>query len=218
VVPHVLHLDYGGNPATFFRHGSFELMLRKRNILDPRPCPRPANVASFSPRFLGSSRCNGRRPPMRGMAVALERNRHWPRSLFAPPSPAAMLRSVLTVALVASLAAWIAQAERRGAESAPLARAATAATPQSAWVRTADGWQPRGVLAVEPPARAPIHPGLIAGFQLAFSLLVLIAFPGKAKPVAVSRSAPQVPAGVTSKPAVKSALKRRRRISRPVSA
>jgi hypothetical protein len=129
-----------------------------------------------------------------------------------------MLRSVLTVALVASLAAWIAQAERRGAEGVPLARTAVAATPQSAWVRTADGWQPRGVLAFEPPAPAPIHPGLIAGFQLAFSLLVLIAFPGKAKPIAVSSIAPQVPAGVPSKPAVRATGKRRRRISRPISA
>jgi len=129
-----------------------------------------------------------------------------------------MLRSVLTVALVASLAAWIARAERRGAEPAPLARAAVAATPQSAWVRTVDGWQPRGVLAVEPPASEPIHPGLIAGFQLAFSLLVLVALPGQAKPVAAGSSATQAPASVVSRPAEKFARKRRRRISRPVSA
>jgi hypothetical protein len=129
-----------------------------------------------------------------------------------------MLRSVLTVVLVASLAAWIARAERRGAEPTPLARAAAAAAPQSAWVRTTDGWQPRGVLAVEPPAEAPIHPGLIAGFQLAFSLLVLIAFPGQAKPAVAGSGATKAPASVISRPAEKSARKRRRRISRPVSA
>jgi hypothetical protein len=129
-----------------------------------------------------------------------------------------MLRSVLTVALVASLAAWIARAERRGAEPAALARTATAATPQTAWVRTADGWQPRGVLAVEPPDTEPIHPGLIAGFQLAFSLLVLVAFPGRAKPAAASSSATRSPARLIPRPAEKSARKRRRRISRPISA
>jgi hypothetical protein len=128
-----------------------------------------------------------------------------------------MLRSVLTVALVASLAAWIARAERRGAEPAALARTATAATPQTAWVRTADGWQPRGVLAVDPPDSEPIHPGLIAGFQLAFSLLVLVAFPGKAKPARRS-SAAQASASVAIRPVDQSARKRRRRISRPVSA
>ena len=152
------------------------------------------------------------------MAVALERNRHRPRSLFAPPSLTAVLRSVLTVALVASLAAWIARAERRGTEPTASARTTAAATPQTAWVRTADGWQPRGVLAVELPAAAPIHPGLIAGFQLAFSLLVLIAFPGQAKPAAVQSNVPRVPASRTPTSAEAPARKRRRRISRPVSA
>jgi hypothetical protein len=129
-----------------------------------------------------------------------------------------MLRSVLTVALVATLAAWIARAERRGAAPVAVTRTAAAATSQTGWVRTADGWQPRGVLAVEPPAAPPIHPGLIASFQLAFSLLVLIAFPGQAKPVVATSSAAQSSASNISRPAAKSARKSRRRISRPVSA
>lgn len=128
-----------------------------------------------------------------------------------------MLRSALTVALVATLAAWIARAERRGPELAAWAHTATAATSQTGWVRTADGWQPRGVLAVEPLAAEPIHPGLIAGFQLAFSLLVLVAFPGQAKPALRSRAA-RAPASITPRPAAQSARKSRRRISRRVSA
>lgn len=125
-----------------------------------------------------------------------------------------MLRSALTVALVASLAAWIARAERRGAEPPGLTVAAALAT-ETSWVRTADGWQPRGVLAVEPPAEEPIHPGLVAGFQLAFSLLVLIAFPGQAKPAVTRREGRQASTPLSVEP---SARKRRRRISRPVSA
>lgn len=126
-----------------------------------------------------------------------------------------MLRSVLTVALVASLAAWIARAERRAPEAAPPPRPATAAA-QSRWVRTADGWQPREVLAIKPPVADPIHPGLIAGFQLVFSLLALAAFPGKAKPAATSSGL--TPSVATSRPPAEPASrKRRRRIRRVAS-
>ena len=62
----------------------------------------------------------------------------------------------------------------------------------SNWVRTADGWEPSGVLRVEsrPATKDPLHPLLVASFQLGASLFALLAFPSR-KPVA-ERSCPRV--------------------------
>jgi len=48
------------------------------------------------------------------------------------------------------------------------------------WVRTADGWEPSGVLQFQHrSSAAPLpHPLLVACFQLGASLFVLLAFPG----------------------------------------
>ncbi|HYO23398.1 MAG TPA: hypothetical protein VEQ85_00455 [Lacipirellulaceae bacterium] len=90
-----------------------------------------------------------------------------------------MQRSLLTIVAVAALAALIARIERATGDVPAPPRTA----PRGEWIRTADGWQRRSVLTLEPPAAGePLHPGLVAAFQLAFSLLVLMALPGNAHP------------------------------------
>lgn len=85
-----------------------------------------------------------------------------------------MRRSVLTILLVAAISGWISHGERAAGDP----------RSQTDWVRTADGWESRSVLAVQPrSALAEIHPGLVAAFQLTASLLALVAIPGRATPV-----------------------------------
>ena len=97
-----------------------------------------------------------------------------------------MRRSLLTIFVVVSLAAWINGLERASGVAAP---------PR--WVRTAEGWQPRGEVDARPATLLPsIHPALIAGFQLSAALFALLAFPAKTSSmtsllVAVPASPPQ---------------------------
>lgn len=45
------------------------------------------------------------------------------------------------------------------------------------WVRTVDGWEPTGVLsAPDQSSGAVLHPLLVGGFQLAASVMALVAF------------------------------------------
>jgi hypothetical protein len=86
-----------------------------------------------------------------------------------------MRRSILVIVIVAVLSAWIGRADRA---------AGVPRSPQD-WIRTADGWEQRASLVVERPTQpTQVHPGLVAAFQLGVSLLVLLAFPGRAIPVA----------------------------------
>lgn len=88
-----------------------------------------------------------------------------------------MRRSILVIAIVAVLSAWIGRVEQAAGDPR---------SPQD-WVRTADGWERRSVLTAERGPQAPeVHPGLVAAFQLGASLLVLLAFPGRAVPVAMT--------------------------------
>ena len=83
-----------------------------------------------------------------------------------------MLRTLATVLIVAGISAWISWGER----TAGLTAYATD------WVRTADGWESRRVVEPYRPLAPPaVHPGVIAGFQLLASLLVLAAFPASAR-------------------------------------
>jgi hypothetical protein len=96
-------------------------------------------------------------------------------------------RSLLVILIVAVLSAWISRMERP-AEATPY---------ETDWVRTADGWQSRTVLAartsVQPLA---LHPGLVAAFQLGASLFVLLAIPANVSAVASpARSALAPPHG-----------------------
>jgi hypothetical protein len=92
-------------------------------------------------------------------------------------------RSVLVILAVASLSYWIARAER-----APQAEPAHSAARSAAeWVRTSDGWERRGALFGGPRSEpANIHPALVAGLQVALSVLALAALPSRA----VSATAP----------------------------
>ncbi len=122
-----------------------------------------------------------------------------------------MRRSLLTILIVAAISAWLARAER----AAGVGELEYAAPNHPEWVRTADGWQRRVMLVPEPPTRAfDIHPGLVAAFQLGFSVLVLVAFPGKATPA--RRPVPAAACGLAPAAPAASPHKRRRRI--PVAA
>ena len=106
-----------------------------------------------------------------------------------------MRRSLLTILLVAAISGWISYGER----------AAGLATEAKNWVRTADGWESRQVLAAYEPSTPPaVHPVVIAAFQLGASLFFLAAFPAR----------------VTVRPVVAAAGVRheRRRISRDIVA
>jgi hypothetical protein len=88
-------------------------------------------------------------------------------------------RSILVIITVASLSYWIARVERAAGQSYRTAD----------WIRTADGWESRAVLAPRPAPLPAIHPGLVAAFELTASLLVLVAFPGRAVAIANRRVA-----------------------------
>jgi len=85
-----------------------------------------------------------------------------------------VFQSVLTLSAVAALSCCIAHLEQAQGQLAA----------ESNWVRTADGWEPSGVLRVEsrPSETTALHPLLVASFQLGASLFVLLAFPSR-KPV-----------------------------------
>lgn len=89
-----------------------------------------------------------------------------------------MHRSLLTILIVAAISGWISAGERAiGQPSA------------GEWVRTADGWEPRE--AVEPQEEfdaPPIHPGVLAAMQVGVSVMFLLAFPSRARELAVSRA------------------------------
>lgn len=79
-----------------------------------------------------------------------------------------MRRSLFTIATVAAISSWISWGEH------------AVGRPGDDWVRTADGWQSRRVLAAEPFAPPPVvHPAVVAGLQLGMSLFCLIAFPSR---------------------------------------
>jgi hypothetical protein len=90
-------------------------------------------------------------------------------------------RSLLIILVVAAISGWINGNERVASDAACAAD----------WIRTADGWESREVLApYEAPAPQAIHPAVVAGFQLLASLLVLAAFPARAS-VVRSRVSPR---------------------------
>lgn len=85
-----------------------------------------------------------------------------------------MLRSLLTILIVAAISGWISAGER--AVENP-------ATEGGRWIRTADGWESRLVLEAlssEPPLPA-IHPGLVATLQVGVSLFFLLACPSRVR-------------------------------------
>lgn len=99
-----------------------------------------------------------------------------------------MRRSVFTIVSVAALSAWIARAERAVGVTSHDPRSIAAEADD--WVRTAQGWQRRSALNASSSATPlPIHPALVAGFQIGFSLLVLVAFPVERRRVARAASA-----------------------------
>lgn len=83
-----------------------------------------------------------------------------------------MYRSLVTIVAVAAISCFLVKLQH-----------AQGQLPD--WVRTADGWEPSGVLLVESrPLETPeLHPLLVASFQLGASVFVLLAFPGS-KPTA----------------------------------
>ena len=100
------------------------------------------------------------------------------------PELLALRRSLLTILIVAALSAWISHGER-----------AAGVSPGNEWVRTADGWESRRALELpEPSTPPPVHPAVIAAFQLGASLFFLLAFPTLA--VVRPNAAPAVPAPV----------------------
>jgi hypothetical protein len=90
-----------------------------------------------------------------------------------------MLRSLLTIMIVAAISGWISAGER-----------AVGRSTGNDWVRTADGWEPRIVLEPrEPLTPPPIHPGIIAALQVSVSLMFLMAFPSRVRELAIERTA-----------------------------
>ena len=87
-----------------------------------------------------------------------------------------MLRTIATILVVAAISGWISRGEQ-----------AVGVSPYPTdWIRTADGWESRSV--VQPQHRMapppPLHPVVIAGFQLLASLLFLAAFPASVRSLA----------------------------------
>lgn len=84
----------------------------------------------------------------------------------------AVLRSLLIIATVATLSGFLSHLEFAKAD-----RQVQTAIP--AWVRTVDGWEPSSVLTAETGGEISpaLHPLLVAGFLLAASVFVLLAFP-----------------------------------------
>lgn len=85
-----------------------------------------------------------------------------------------MLRSLLTILIVAAISGWISAGER--AVENP-------STEAGRWIRTADGWEPRLVLEPQNPAPTlpAIHPGLVATLQVGVSLFFLLACPSRVR-------------------------------------
>lgn len=83
-----------------------------------------------------------------------------------------MLRSLLIIATVATISGFLSHLEFAQAD-----RHVQTAIP--AWVRTVDGWEPSSVLTTESVGGGSpaLHPLLVAGFLLAASVFVLLAFP-----------------------------------------
>lgn len=109
-----------------------------------------------------------------------------------------MRRAILTILLVAGLAALIACLENAGGRESP-----------DDWLRTVDGWQRRQV--VELPPREPqtqLHPSLVAGFQLSASILALAMFPSRATTI-------RPPMGQSAAPLAR--RRRRRRVTANIS-
>ena len=87
------------------------------------------------------------------------------------PGDLSLFRPLLTISAVAAISCCIAHFERAQGQQ----------STTSTWVRTVDGWEPSGVLDVEPrPSEAiNLHPALVASFQLGASLFALLAFPSQ---------------------------------------
>lgn len=90
-----------------------------------------------------------------------------------------MRRSLLTILIVACLAALIARAEQ-----------ASGGARHPQWVRTKAGWETRAAIDARPASLLPaVHPGLVALFQLGVSTFALIAFPSRARVIEKPASA-----------------------------
>jgi len=71
------------------------------------------------------------------------------------------------------------------------------------WVRTAQGWESRAILATPAPSQPPrLHPFAVAAFQLSASLLVLVGLPTRVTHVKAS-SPGQTPRPRTGEPRAK---------------
>ena len=92
-------------------------------------------------------------------------------TVVRPLGRIALFRPLITISTVAAISCFLAHLENAQGQL-PVA---------TAWVRTADGWEPSGVLRVErrPTEVSPVHPLLVAGFELGASLFALIAFPSR---------------------------------------
>ncbi len=90
-----------------------------------------------------------------------------------------MYRAFATIAAVAVLSGFLAHLEHAQGERVEAGR----------WVRTADGWEPSGVLRAEShtPAAPELHPLLVAGFLLGASIFALLAFPNRKMPAKRTR-------------------------------
>ncbi len=96
-----------------------------------------------------------------------------------------MRRLLIVVLAVAVLSALIARAER----SAGGDQQATTSGADD-WVRTVDGWERRAALGARQSSKpVELHPAIVAAFQMGASLLVLLAFPGRAVPLSSTASA-----------------------------
>jgi hypothetical protein len=79
-----------------------------------------------------------------------------------------MRRGLLSILLVALISLMISHGSRAWGEREAPRR----------WIRTADGWEPAESLTKPDFAAAPsLHPAIVAGGQLLFSTLCLVAFP-----------------------------------------
>ncbi len=97
-----------------------------------------------------------------------------------------MLRCVVTIVSVGLLCGLLSHFQQVQGQL----EFTSARSTGTAWIRTADGWEPSIVLKSDPDAASPptLHPLLVASFQLIASLFALLAFPA-AKAVAAGRMA-----------------------------
>ncbi|MAT72987.1 MAG: hypothetical protein CMJ58_26185 [Planctomycetaceae bacterium] len=86
-----------------------------------------------------------------------------------------MSRLLATLLIVSALATAVTSAQMTRGRRGAAGPAAT--TAPADWVRTVDGWERRDMLVVGQRSAPPrLHPGLVAGFLAAASVLALAAF------------------------------------------